>query len=49
MLEENIGRLTGQMSYESHEQPFYYNFITLIAGCLPWTFSFAAPVLADAV
>ena len=37
MLEENIGRLTGQMSYESHEQPFYYNFITLIAGCLPWT------------
>ena len=35
--EENIGRLTGTMSYESHEQPFWYNFITLIAGCLPWT------------
>ncbi len=35
--EENIGRLTGTMSYESHEQPFYYNFVTLIAGCLPWT------------
>lgn len=37
MLEENIGRLTGNMSYESHEQPFWYNFVTLIAGCLPWT------------
>ncbi len=37
MLEENIGRLTGNMSYESHEQPFYYNFITIVAGCLPWT------------
>lgn len=37
MLEENLGRLTGTMSYESHEQPFYYNFVTIIAGCLPWT------------
>lgn len=37
MWEENIGRLTGTMSYESHEQPFWYNFVTLIAGCLPWT------------
>ncbi len=35
--EENIGRLTGTMSYESHEQPFWYNFVTLVAGCLPWT------------
>lgn len=37
MMEENIGRLTGTMSYESHEQPFYYNFLTLLAGLLPWT------------
>lgn len=37
MMEENIGRLTGTMNYESHEQPFYYNFLTLIAGLLPWT------------
>lgn len=37
MLEENIGRLTGNMSYESHVEPFYYNFITIIAGLLPWT------------
>ena len=35
--EENIGRLTGTMSYHSHENPFYYNFITIIAGMLPWT------------
>lgn len=34
--EENIGRLTGTMTYESHEQPFWYNFVTLAAGTLPW-------------
>lgn len=37
MMEENIGRLTGTMSYSSHENPFYYNFVTLIAGVLPYT------------
>lgn len=37
MLEENIGRLTGNMSYESHVKPFWYNFITLILGLMPWT------------
>lgn len=36
-LEENIGRLTGHMTYESHEQPFWYNFLTILAGMLPWT------------
>ncbi len=35
--EENIGRLTGSMSYESHVRPFWYNFVTIIAGMLPWT------------
>lgn len=34
--EENIGRLTGTMSYDSHVQPFWYNFVTLAAGTLPW-------------
>lgn len=37
MVEENIGRLTGTMSYESHVNPWYYNFMTLAAGLLPWT------------
>jgi len=37
MMEENIGRLTGTMSYESHVNPWYYNFMTLAAGLLPWT------------
>ena len=37
MYEENIGRLTGTMSYDSHIKPFWYNFVTLIAGLLPWT------------
>lgn len=36
-VEENIGRLTGRMSYESHVNPFYYNFITLFSGMLPYT------------
>jgi len=35
--EENIGRLTGTMSYSSHEKPFWYNFVTILAGMLPWT------------
>ncbi len=35
--EENIGRLTGTMSYSSHEKPFYYNFATVIIGMLPWS------------
>jgi 4-amino-4-deoxy-L-arabinose transferase-like glycosyltransferase len=35
--EENLGRFMGKMTYESHENPFYYNFITLIAGWIPWT------------
>ncbi|MCH5220364.1 MAG: glycosyltransferase family 39 protein [Muribaculaceae bacterium] len=35
--EENIGRLTGTMGYESHLKPWYYNIITLISGVLPWT------------
>lgn len=37
MWEENVGRMTGTMSYESHVNPFYYNFITIIAGMVPYT------------
>ncbi len=39
-LEENVGRMTGSMSYESHENPFWYNFITVIAGYAPYTLLF---------
>lgn len=35
--EENIGRFTGTMSYESHVNPWYYNLISLIGGCAPYT------------
>lgn len=35
--EENFGRLTGTMSYGSHIKPFWYNFVTVIVGMLPWT------------
>mgnify|MGYP000625663582 FL=1 len=37
VLEENVYRLLGKMSYESHENPAYYNLITVIAGYVPYT------------
>lgn len=46
MMEENIGRLTGNMSYESHVNPWYYNFMTLAAGLLPWTVLLVATLTA---
>lgn len=36
-LEENFGRMTGTMSYESHFNPAYYNLMTLAVGMLPYT------------
>lgn len=36
-IEENIGRLTGSMSYDSHVNPWWYNITSLLAGMLPWT------------
>lgn len=36
-MEENFGRFLGKMSYSSHANPVWYNFITLIAGFLPYT------------
>ena len=36
-MEENFGRLTGTMSYGSHENPWWYNFVTVIAGMAPYT------------
>jgi 4-amino-4-deoxy-L-arabinose transferase-like glycosyltransferase len=46
-MEENFGRFLGKMSYESHVEPFYYNFITLIAGWVPWTLLLLVGVLSD--
>ncbi len=37
MLEENTGRFFRKMSYASHENPIWYNFLTLIWGWVPWT------------
>ena len=36
MYEENIGRMTSTMGYESCVEPWYYNFVTLIGGYVPW-------------
>lgn len=47
VIEENFSRFTGKMSYESHENPVWYNFQTLFAGYVPYTFLllFALPLI----
>ncbi len=37
MYEENIGRMTNTMGYNSCVEPWYYNFLTLVGGFAPWT------------
>lgn len=37
VMEENLGRFMGKMSYESHENGVHYYFIMLAAGLLPYT------------
>ena len=37
VLEENVLRFMGKMSYSSHENRAYYNVITLVAGFIPYT------------
>lgn len=37
VMEENFGRFMGKMTYESHENPAYYNVMTVLAGYVPYT------------
>lgn len=37
VLEENLGRMTGTMSYESHVHSWPYNIGMILSGMLPWT------------
>lgn len=37
VLEENVLRFLGKMTYASHENPAYYNVITVLAGYVPYT------------
>lgn len=37
VIEENFSRFAGKMSYESHEEPLWYNFVTVAAGYIPYT------------
>lgn len=37
VYEENIGRMTGTMTYKVHVMPWPYNFVTIAAGYVPWT------------
>ena len=46
VMEENVGRFTGQMTYSSHEKPVWYNFMTLVWGWLPWTALFIGSLFA---
>lgn len=36
VMEENFGRMTSTMSYESCVNPWHYNFVTLFGGYVPW-------------
>lgn len=36
MLEENVGRMTNTMSYDSCVNPWYYNIFTVLVGYVPW-------------
>lgn len=36
-MEENFGRFTGTMSYDSHLNPWPYNIVTIVAGMAPYT------------
>ncbi len=37
VLEENVLRFLGKMSYESHINPLHYNFLTVLSGYVPYT------------
>ena len=37
VYEENILRLLGKMTYESHVNPWTYNVVTIVSGMLPFT------------
>lgn len=38
VAEENIGRFLGKMTYESHENPWWYNIEMIVLGIIPWLF-----------
>lgn len=37
VLEENVLRFLGKMTYESHENPAYYNVLMVLGGYVPYT------------
>ena len=37
VLEENVYRFLGRMTYEAHVNPAYYNVVTVVAGYVPYT------------
>ena len=37
MYDENIGRMTGTMSYPAHDFHWTFNILTVILGYIPWT------------
>ncbi|MCD8317704.1 MAG: glycosyltransferase family 39 protein [Paraprevotella sp.] len=37
VMEENVYRFLGKMTYEAHENPIWYNVVTVVAGYVPYT------------
>lgn len=46
VIEENFGRLSGTMSYDSHVNPWTYNVMTVAVGMLPYTLLMAMALTA---
>lgn len=37
VMDENAGRFLGRMKFVTHDNPWTYNVLMLVSGCLPWT------------
>lgn len=37
VMDENAGRFLGKMKFVTHDNPWTYNVLMLVSGCLPWT------------
>ena len=46
VMMENVLRFLGKMNYASHENPWWYNLMTMATGLLPWTLLLLFSLLA---
>ncbi len=46
VIEENVLRFLGKMTYSSHENPWYYNVMTIVTGFVPYTLLLLIPAFS---